>query len=89
MEPDLFYRACDEMGLMVIQDMPSLPSSSQPNPDEQAEFQRQLEILIDQHKSFTSICTWVRLDLSVNTTSCTTHPTDIGCRSSTTRDGAS
>jgi beta-galactosidase/beta-glucuronidase len=23
-EPDLWYRACDEMGLLVIQDMPSL-----------------------------------------------------------------
>ncbi|KAF4122757.1 Beta-galactosidase/beta-glucuronidase [Geosmithia morbida] len=58
-EPDLFYRACDELGLMVIQDMPSLPPSSQPNAEEQAEFQRQLEIMIDQHKSFPSICTWV------------------------------
>ncbi len=24
-ENDLFYKACDEMGLLVIQDMPALP----------------------------------------------------------------
>ncbi|EHK22641.1 glycoside hydrolase family 2 protein [Trichoderma virens Gv29-8] len=60
-EPDLFYRACDEMGLMVIQDMPSLTNDGNrpPNPDQQAEFQRQLEILINEHKSYPSIVTWV------------------------------
>lgn len=58
-EPDLFYRACDEMGILLLQDMPSLPSNSQPNPAEQAEFQRQLEILINEHKSYPSIVTWV------------------------------
>ena len=26
-EPDLWYRACDEMGLLVIQDMPSLQAN--------------------------------------------------------------
>lgn len=61
-EPDLFYRACDEMGLMVIQDMPSLvaDSSRLPNPAQQAEFQRQLEVLVHEHKSYPSIVTWVR-----------------------------
>ncbi|KAL6830249.1 glycoside hydrolase family 2 protein [Trichoderma camerunense] len=60
-EPDLFYRACDEIGLMVIQDMPSLTNdgSRPPNPDQQAEFQRQLEILVNEHKSYPSIVTWV------------------------------
>ncbi|KAK4077471.1 CAZyme family GH2 [Trichoderma aggressivum f. europaeum] len=60
-EPDLFYRACDEIGLMVIQDMPSLTNdgSRPPNPDQQAEFQRQLEILVNEHKSYPSIITWV------------------------------
>ncbi|KAF5651934.1 beta-galactosidase [Fusarium sp. NRRL 25303] len=60
-EPHLFYQACDELGLLVIQDMPSLPADGnrKPNNAEQAEFQRQFEILVKQHKSYTSIVTWV------------------------------
>jgi hypothetical protein len=69
-ENDLFYQACDQLGLLVIQDMPSLrPSQSRtlancttqtilPDADQQAEFQRQLEVMINQHKSYTSIFTW-------------------------------
>jgi len=69
----LFYQACDELGLLVIQDMPSLrPSQSKTNPDDcssspilpnaeqQTEFARQLDLLINQLKSFPSIATWVR-----------------------------
>lgn len=76
-EPDLWYRACDEMGLLVIQDMPSLqtgvaenkPSPSRQSPfiprlnfadiPEQAEWERQLQLLVEQHRSFPSIYTWV------------------------------
>ncbi|KAI8650664.1 hypothetical protein NCS57_01400800 [Fusarium keratoplasticum] len=60
-EPDLFYQACDQLGLMVIQDMPSLPASRDRKPDskQQAEFKRQLEVVINQHKSYPSIVTWV------------------------------
>ncbi|PNY28722.1 Beta-glucuronidase [Tolypocladium capitatum] len=60
-EPDLFYQACDEIGLMVVQDMPSVPADDNrlPNAAQQQEFQRQLEILINQHKSYPSIVTWV------------------------------
>ncbi|KAJ5163413.1 uncharacterized protein N7500_005243 [Penicillium coprophilum] len=70
-ETDLFYQACDELGLLVIQDMPSLrPSQSKRGPDgnsytilpdekQQVEFARQLDLLINQLKSFPSIATWV------------------------------
>jgi len=58
-EPDLFYEACDRLGLLVIQDMPSLRPSWQPNEEERAEFQRQLEIMINEHKSHPSIVSWV------------------------------
>ncbi|KAK2041851.1 family 2 glycosyl hydrolase [Colletotrichum somersetense] len=59
-EPDLFYHACDTLGLLVIQDMPSLTADSSrlPNPEQQAEFERQLQIMIQEHKSYTSIVTW-------------------------------
>ncbi|KAJ5814777.1 hypothetical protein N7474_006554 [Penicillium riverlandense] len=56
-ENELFYQACDELGILVIQDMPAMLSL--PNAAQQAEFQRQLELLVNQHKSFTSIVTWV------------------------------
>ncbi|KAJ5208746.1 hypothetical protein N7449_003125 [Penicillium cf. viridicatum] len=70
-ETDLFYQACDELGLLVIQDMPSLrPLQSKrdangnsvtilPDEKQQAEFARQLDVLINQFKSFPSIVTWV------------------------------
>lgn len=47
---------------MVVQDMPSLPDDPNqlPNDDQQREFQRQLEILVNEHKSYPSIVTWVR-----------------------------
>ncbi|PYI00517.1 hydrolase [Aspergillus sclerotiicarbonarius CBS 121057] len=70
-EPALWYRACDEMGLLVIQDMPSLrPLETEtdangvtqtvlPDADQQNEFGRQLELLVNQLKSYPSIFTWV------------------------------
>ena len=70
-ETDLFYQACDELGLLVIQDMPSLrPLQSRrdangnsvtilPNEQQQIEFARQLDLMVNQFKSFPSIVTWV------------------------------
>lgn len=59
-EPDLFYWACDNLGLMVIQDMPSMsPRVPLPNASQQAEFERQFDVLINEHLSYTSIVTWV------------------------------
>jgi beta-galactosidase/beta-glucuronidase len=56
----LFYRACDELGILVFQDMPALRNNGPlPDADQQAEFERQLEIMIEQHKSYPSITTWV------------------------------
>ncbi|KAK4951091.1 hypothetical protein LTR66_013900 [Elasticomyces elasticus] len=70
-ETALYYQACDEMGLMVVQDMPSLrPLQTEtlsnctvetilPNDAQQAEFQRQLKLLVTQQRPFPSIVTWV------------------------------
>lgn len=72
-ENALFYQACDEMGLMLIQDMPALrPIQSRtlanctvetilPDDAQQAEFQRQLELLVTQQRPFPSIIAWVCL----------------------------
>lgn len=57
-ENALFYRACDELGLLLIQDMPSMPLRT-PDADQQADWERQLDILIRQHKNYPSIYTWV------------------------------
>lgn len=65
-ETELFYRACDELGLLVIQDMPAMRPLQKkdgkdilPDPKQQTEFGRQLELLVNQLKSFPSIATWV------------------------------
>lgn len=63
-EPDLFYQACDKLGLFVIQDMPPVrPTANSrddpPSDGDQAEFSRQLELMISEHKSYPSIVTWV------------------------------
>lgn len=58
-ENDLFYRACDELGVLLIQDMPSMPPGRPITADQQKEWERQLGILIEQHKNYPSIYTWV------------------------------
>ncbi|KAK7991617.1 Glycoside hydrolase- family 2- N-terminal [Apiospora saccharicola] len=59
-EPALFYQACDQMGLLVIQDMPAMVDGDRkPDAAQQAEWERQFEIMIDQHKSYPSIYTWI------------------------------
>ncbi|KAH8723474.1 glycoside hydrolase superfamily [Phaeosphaeriaceae sp. PMI808] len=68
-EPALFYKACDEMGILVIQDMPSMrPDLPEPNggcgiirlegDKEQAEFNRQLALMVEQLKNYPSIFAW-------------------------------
>lgn len=63
-EPDLFYHACDRLGLLVYQDMPSMKATVNvrddiPTAEDQAEFERQLELMISEHKSYPSIVAWV------------------------------
>lgn len=66
-EPALFYRACDEMGMLVIQDMPSLRpdlpdgvcgSKRLAGEAAQAEFDRELGLMVEQLKSYPSIFAW-------------------------------
>ncbi|KAI2605691.1 glycoside hydrolase family 2 protein [Hypoxylon fragiforme] len=57
-ENALFYQACDQLGLLLIQDMPSMPLRT-PDAAQQADWERQLDILINQHKNYPSIYTWV------------------------------
>ncbi|KAI1455569.1 glycoside hydrolase family 2 protein [Annulohypoxylon moriforme] len=57
-ENALFYQACDQLGLLLIQDMPSMPLRT-PDADQQTDWERQLDILIRQHRNYPSIYTWV------------------------------
>lgn len=68
-EPALYYKACDEMGLLVIQDMPSLRPDLPDRTDacrsirlegqaEQDEFNRELGLMVEQLRSYPSIFAW-------------------------------
>ncbi|KAF2643649.1 putative hydrolase [Massarina eburnea CBS 473.64] len=74
-EPGLFYKACDTLGLLVVQDMPSMPTYWYPsnppgwpsergkpyyiNSTQQEVFEHELARMIEQLKSHPSIVTWV------------------------------
>ena len=70
-ETALFYHACDQLGLLVIQDMVALrPLQTKtlsdcssvdilPNSTQQTEWRRQLEVLVNQLRNHPSIFTWV------------------------------
>ena len=58
-EPALYYAAADELGILIMQDMPSLRPSPSPDEAQQAEFERQLKLLVTQFKSYSSIFSWV------------------------------
>ena len=60
-EPALYYAAADELGILIMQDMPCLRPSRGPDEAQQAEFERQLEVLVTQLKSYTSIFAWVSI----------------------------
>jgi hypothetical protein len=59
-EPDRWFYAADQLGLLVWQDMPAMKTSDEaPPPDARAEFERQLHTMVDQHSSWTSVVAWV------------------------------
>ena len=58
-EPDRWYHAADQLGMLVWQDMPSMRTGGIPPPDAQAEFERQLHEVVDQHESWTSVIGWI------------------------------
>ncbi|KAJ7699752.1 glycoside hydrolase family 2 protein [Mycena olivaceomarginata] len=57
-EPDLFYHAADTLGLIIMQDMPALDLRA-PTPDQQAEWERQLNVMVRGHTGFPSILTFM------------------------------
>jgi hypothetical protein len=58
-EPALYYAAADELGILIMQDMPSLATTKLPNKAQQAEFERQVESHVKQLRSYSSIFAWV------------------------------
>jgi len=60
-QPDRWYYWADRLGLLVWQDMPSLPMAqrSAPSPSAQAEFRRELARIVTQQRSHPSIVVWV------------------------------
>jgi beta-galactosidase/beta-glucuronidase len=61
-EPAIYYAAADELGILIMQDMPNL-GGALPNKTQQAEFQRQLELLVTQLKSYSSVFAWVSVEV--------------------------
>lgn len=58
-EPDRWYYYADKLGLLVWQDMPAMKDDIDATPASQANFESELHRMIDQHRSFPSIVTWV------------------------------
>jgi len=58
-EPDRWFYHADRLGLIVWQDMPSFSPVYDPSPEDQAQFRTELRQMVNEHKSFTSITTWV------------------------------
>ncbi|GAB3002459.1 glycoside hydrolase family 2 [Amycolatopsis acidiphila] len=58
-EPDRWYYYADKLGLLVWQDMPAMKDDVEPTPAAQVNYESELHRMIDQHRSFPSIVTWV------------------------------
>ena len=57
-EPQRWYYWADRLGLLVWQDMPTMPLEGV-SPEAQRQFEMELRELIDEHRSATSIIMWV------------------------------
>jgi hypothetical protein len=60
-QPDRWYYWADRLGILVWQDMPGMrvPSRAAPDAAQQAEFRRELDAIVVQHRSDPSIVAWV------------------------------
>ncbi|KAF2430772.1 putative beta-galactosidase [Tothia fuscella] len=58
-ESPLYYAAADELGILIMQDIPSLATQRWPDKKQHKEFVRQLEEIVTQFRSYTSIFSWV------------------------------
>ncbi|OXM64821.1 LamG-like jellyroll fold domain-containing protein [Amycolatopsis vastitatis] len=58
-EPDRWYYYADKLGLMVWQDMPAMKDDVEPSAASRVNFESEMHRMIDQHRSFPSIVTWV------------------------------
>lgn len=61
-ESDLYYYACDQLGLLVWQDMPSLNLNPSPSIEQSVEFERQLYRMVSDLKNIPCIITWIILN---------------------------
>jgi beta-galactosidase/beta-glucuronidase len=58
-EPARFYYWADKLGLLVWQDMPSIPNWKTPSEAGKKQYEAELGAMIDQHKFFPSIAMWI------------------------------
>ncbi len=60
-ESDRWYYWADKLGILVWQDMPSLPIAGQrpPTVAGEAEFRREMRVIVIQHRSDPSLVTWI------------------------------
>lgn len=58
-EPDRWYYYADKLGLMVWQDMPAMKDDIEPSAASRVNYESEMRRMIDQHRSFPSIVTWV------------------------------
>ncbi|KIY66172.1 glycoside hydrolase family 2 protein [Cylindrobasidium torrendii FP15055 ss-10] len=58
-EPDTYYWAAANIGVLVMQDMPALSDARKPNAEQQTEWERQLEVLFKSLMGFPAITSFV------------------------------